>query len=291
MVLISVLGLVLTLSAGANRISREEHHLGHHTQAVFGASCEDLQSTFRSHMLQIASLQASEEMTTATQARLSMRSLRIIRTMRRARTCTWLQDSDSEDIEQVRALAQSFLESNPCTAAARAELEAGTNAETEEISVTSLTHAMQILASEECVAEAAEDEAGPVDAMSEDELVEVVRSGEDAGDNSVEELLMTSETAGSFVQSDVGTVRSFMRRLGAFFFALLMVLACVSGVAAVLALIAYAISNIFFYELTGCSPGQRCGWLFVPYATLLAGGLGALIGLPGCASMAHRVLS
>merc|ERR1719444_149355 len=51
-------------------------------------------------MLQIASLQASEEMTTATQARLSMRSLRIIRTMRRARTCSWIQDSDSEDIKQ-----------------------------------------------------------------------------------------------------------------------------------------------------------------------------------------------
>jgi len=290
MVLVSVLGLVLTFSAGANRISSGVHRVGQHAQADFGASCDDLQTTFRGHLAQISLLQASEDMTTATQARLSMRSFRIIRTMRRARTCSWIQDSDSEDIEQVRGLAQSFLESNPCTGAARAELEAGTNDETEEISVTALSHAMQILMSEDCVAEA-EDGAGRVDAMSEDELVEAVRRGEDAGETAVDELLLTSETAGSFIQSDAGTLRNFLRRLGAFFFALVMVLACVSGVAAVLGLIAYAISNIFFYQLTGCSPGQRCGELFAFSNTLLAGAAGALLGLPGCAAMAHRVLS
>jgi len=287
-----IAAFLLCGSSDANRIA--QHHVSKEVaQADFGASCEDLQSMFRNHLTQMAALQAAhqeEQLSTGTQARFSMRALRIVRTLRRARTCSWVTDSDSEDIMQVQALAQTFISSNPCAPAARAELEAGTNIETEEIGVGTVNRAMQILISEDC--EALPENSDPVEPQSEDELLLAARTAEDDGENQIDELLQqTDSTSGAFIQSESGSVRRFMRRLGAVFLALLMVLACVSGVAAIVALIAFAVTNIFFYRLTGCSVGQRCGWAFVPFWTTLGGAAGALIGLPGCASLTYRVLS
>jgi len=282
-------------SSDANRIALHEVSK-EVAQADFGASCEDLQSMFRNHLIQMAALQAAhqeEHLSTGTQARFSMRALRIVRTLRRARTCSWVTDSDSEDIEQMQAVAQAFISSNPCAPAARAELEAGTNPETEEIGVATVNHAMQILMSEDCEF-TPEDPAGSNEPQSEEDLLLELRASEENTENKIDELLQeTDSTNGAFIQSDARTVRSFMRRLGVVFLGLLMVLACVTGTAAIVALIAFVATNIYMFALSGHTllTGGIAGAYAVGYFSAIGGAAGAFIGLPGCASMAYRVLS
>jgi len=287
-------GFALFSCSAASRIVTHEAANTEVTKAEFGASCDELQTLFRNHLTQVAALQAAhqeEQVSRTTQVRFSMRAFRIIRTLRRARTCSWVTDSDSDDIQQVQALAQTFLASNPCAPVARAELEAGTNPETEEVEVATVNRALQILIAEDCEV-LPENSAGTDEPMSDEEIVSMVRAAEEEGENRVDELLEESEgTNGVFIQSDSGTFHSFMRRLGAVFLALLMILACVSGAGAIVALIAFAVTNIFFYQLTGCGVGQRCGYAFVPFWTTIGAAAGALIGLPGCSSLAYRVLS
>ena len=84
-----------------------------------------------------------------------------------------------------------------------------------------------------------------------------------------------------------------MRRLGVVFLGLLMVLACVTGTAAIVALIAFVATNIYMFALSGHTllTGGIAGAYAVAYFSAIGGAAGAFIGLPGCASMAYRVLS
>merc|ERR1719329_1574799 len=86
----------------------------------------------------------------AGRARLMMRSYSVIRTLRRARTCSWVVDGDSADVEQLRGIVQSMLDDNPCAEAARAELETGVSAETSEIEARKLAGSISILMSDNC---------------------------------------------------------------------------------------------------------------------------------------------
>merc|ERR1711865_39326 len=84
------------------------------------------------------------------QARVTMRTYGIIRTLRRARTCSWVTQNDSDEIEQARGIVQSLLAGNPCAEVARSELESGMSAETAAVEITSIRRAMSVLASDSC---------------------------------------------------------------------------------------------------------------------------------------------
>merc|ERR1711865_1298584 len=84
------------------------------------------------------------------QARVTMRTYGIIRTLRRARTCSWVTQNDSDEIEQARGIVQSLLAGNPCAEVARAELESGSSAETAQVEIASIRRAMSVLTSDSC---------------------------------------------------------------------------------------------------------------------------------------------
>lgn len=134
--------------ADANRI--KSHDLAKakvkKVRTSWGTSCEGLQSNFQSRMDDLqALLDAHQDETTfglTTRSRLTMKTLGIARVMRRARECEWMLNSDSEDIERMQGLVAVMLEGNPCTQAARAELEAGSDNEGE-----GLARALSVLVS------------------------------------------------------------------------------------------------------------------------------------------------
>merc|ERR1712028_49160 len=96
---------VVATSIDAARIAIEHES---DSEFPFSASCEDMQGTFRSRVTAVQALldatnDAQENGTrtpTLAQARITMRTFGVIRTLRRAKDCQWVLDGDSEDIEQ-----------------------------------------------------------------------------------------------------------------------------------------------------------------------------------------------
>merc|ERR1719389_8645 len=99
--------------------------------------------------------------------------LGVARAARRSRDCSWLLDNDGDDLDGLRGVTGTLLASNPCSEAARAEMQAGS--EDEQAQLTSLTRAMSILLSDDCQvvepeqAEEVEDVEGHLE-QAEDEM-------------------------------------------------------------------------------------------------------------------------
>lgn len=273
--------LACVVFAGANRI--KVHEVDSADKTKFGASCEDLQTTFRNR---VAAFQASydaidnfEAISRYTQARLMMRTYGIIRTMRRARNCAWVADDNSEDMEQARGVVQSLLAGNPCAEAARSELEAGSSAETDGDQFRSLQRAMWVLTSDDCEATMPVEEITDLDpdfdpASCEATAMDAVREGEEQVRDAIDEM-DDEEGEGAFIQTDQDALARFFRGLGVVFLMLFFAMACVGAVA----FLGMAIGLMI--GMTEVAFVASEGWSLLLYP-LLGAYAGAGLGLIGC---------
>jgi len=268
--------LVLIASAEAGRISA---HGGSESksQTKFGASCDDLQAIFHNRAVAFKSLLDAnpdlDEIGRVAQARITMRTLVMIRTLRRARTCSWVLENDNDHIEQAREIVQILLAENPCADAARSELATGASDATLEVELQSIHRAMSILASENCeVLESVEqiDNEATLDeeALDESALDIELSETEAAVQDAIDEIVDSpQEGEGAFIQtkSTEGNFGGFMRAIGVVFWTLLLLLACASVyaiigffVTAALSMLAAVVSLEARSFLNICF-GRRCG--------------------------------
>jgi len=272
-----VLVSALVAAAGANRIHTVDKT---ETHVKWGASCDALQTRFHDRLVAFqASVDAipdMDAMSRASQARVTMRTYGIIRTLRRARTCSWVTQNDSDEIEQARGIVQSLLAGNPCAEVARSELESGMSAETAAVEITSIRRAMSVLASDSCESSELPEETGNnegTDAQGQAQLIEAEDRLADAVDGMEE-----GET--SFIQTDskAGSLLGFMRGVGVAFMMIFLLLACAASVALVGIAIGLVITILL--ELLGACNGPDClALLIFPFV----GGYGGVAtGLVGC---------
>jgi len=280
----SLLASVLVGFCGASRI---QAHDNGKSEAKFGATCEDLQTTFHNRLINFQTfLDATDldAMSRTAQVRIMMRTYGIIRPLRRARTCDWVIANDSEEIEQARGIVQTLLAGNPCAEAARSELQAGTHAETAELEVQSLRRAMSVLTSDDCeVGELSEEIA------TADEDVEVqLRNAEDEVQDLIEESASSEE--GAFIQTDseVGFLRGFLRGLAVAFLMLFLLLACAGAVAVITVLI--TVTLVYFAEFGTFILNAPAGLGSAGYLIMPAGMVGGVAGLASCSYQLYTQL-
>lgn len=270
-----VLVSALAALAGASRIQSVEEFK---SQVKWGASCDDLQTRFHDRLVAFqASLDAVPDMDAmgrAAQARMMMRTYGIMRTLRRARTCSWVIQNDSEEIEQARDIVQSLLAGNPCAEAARSELESGLSAETAQVEIASIHRAMSVLTSDSCEPTELPEE---VESNSEGADVELA----EAEDDLVDAIEAMEEGESSFFQADstAGSLRGFMRGIGVAFLMVFLLLAC-AGTAAFIGLL-IGVVIISLLETTGAVTGRNnlIGLMIVPFWTTVGG---LVTGLASC---------
>lgn len=228
---------VMAISTDAARLGTENQGK---SKTPFVASCEDLQSTFRSRVTAVQALLNSHQNATGIssfgQAQITMRVFGVVRTLRRARNCQWVLDGDSEDIEQARSVVQSVLAENPCAEAAMAEMtaEAFESAANE---LQPLQRAMIVLMSESCEVPEQEEAEEAADVEDEDAMEHRLVNSEEETQDHIDELFeqatLESESMaeGSFVQMDAktraGLLAHVLRVVGAIFLAMLLAMVCV----------------------------------------------------------------
>jgi len=270
---VAIASLVLPL-VFAERI--QSHLGGVASKSKFGATCEELQEKFHNRVVNLQTFldeHPEADFGTATQAHLYSRAFGVVRTLRRARECSWVIEGDSGDIAQVRAIVQTFLADNPCASAARAELDAGTLAETEEIQMQSVLRAMSIMNSEDC--QVSDTEEGTIARVDEEEMNaqmdEAMAQAQDYADD------LMDEGSGAFVQMDSQVrwdSRRFMRNLGVAFLFILLALACTGAVALIGGLIVYG-----WARATIRGPQAGFNWAV---GALFGASVGGVVGLAAC---------
>jgi len=266
--------LFIWLSLTSVAASRIQSQADTESDTKFGASCDSLQNRFHTqvHALRVA-LEARTSESAITQARFAMRMHGIIRTLRRAQTCTWVVENNSDDIEEMRGIMQELLAENPCGEAARSELEAGAAAESVQAQMQAMSRALSTLMSDDC--EVSDIQPGDDQAQ----LEEVEEEMQDA----IDEIMDAEDEGEAFIQLDQsGRFRSFMRAVGVFFLMLFLLLACVSAAAFIVALLAAVLGGIL-HALVGVSSGSAGLAEF-----LLGGALGAAVGLVGCVNQLYN---
>jgi len=219
----------LVALVGASRVS-----VNVHSQRRLGTSCEDLHTIFSNRLtVYQESLDAPESDISQTQH--AMRTYGILRTLRRARTCSWVMDADDEDMIAARAIAQTFLSANPCAEAANAEMQTVSTTSVPEEQAVAVTHAMSILMSDTC-----ESTQIPDDAVSFDEATAMdaqMGAMEDDVQDGLDEMMEASQgQEGSFVQLERV---SLFRFLGVIFFLLFLMVVCSYAAYVVIFIVAY----------------------------------------------------
>jgi len=222
---------ILSVSAllalvGASRVKIQSH-----TDAEWGASCDDLHTTFSSRLAafqeSVDSLDIQAGVSRGSQTRQTMRVYGILRTLRRARSCSWVMNTDSEDMVQAQAITQTLLAGNPCADAARSEMEAGSSAGTQEAQAQAMARAVSILMSDTCAASEIPDDA--VSSEDQMELDAQLSEAEEQMQDGMEEMMEASEgQEGSFIQLDASF--RFFRVLGVIFLMLFLLVACIVSV-------------------------------------------------------------
>lgn len=251
------------------------------SQNKFGASCDDLQTMFQNRLnafqTSLDAIPDMDAMSRVSQARVMMRTSGIIRTLRRARTCAWVIQNDSDEIEQARGIVQSLLAGNPCAENARSELASGLSAETAQVELASIRRAMSILSSDSC-----EPTEIPEEAVGNSEGTDLQLT--EAEDNLADAIEAMEEGQSSFLQT--GSVRGFMRGVGVAFLMLFLLLACASAVALIAGVIGYIIALLL--ANAGACSGMGClGLLYIP----MGGGAGGLaVGMAGCSYQLYTQL-
>jgi len=203
----------------------------HETQTKFGATCENLQETFSSRLSAIQETvnqinPEDPQLSRSQQAMLTMRMYGIGRTMRRAKTCDWMQASEGEDgdnAQKARGLVTSLMRVNPCGEAARAELQAA-SADTEEDRAVAMQRAMSIMTSDTCEVTEVEntrEEMAELNDSDEEVDDETIAESEDIVQQNIEEMVESADGAGSsFVESKYAVERMirFLVALAIFIF-------------------------------------------------------------------------
>lgn len=202
------------------------------------------------------------------------------RSLRRARTCSWVVDGNSEDIEQMRGIVQVMLAGNPCAQAARAELEAGASDE----SVESMQRAMRVLVSENCeVTLPPDEEALAINIDNEEELEVQLELAEQQAQEVVDEAMDSAMNEGSSLIDTTrskGMFSSFFRTLAVLLMVVFLLLACsvtafwISAFIALLLILLRVIPNCSFHL-----HAPNCGVSFI----MGFGGVGSVLGFVGCA--------
>lgn len=264
--------LLLVVSVQANRIQL------HKSKTKSGASCDDLEITFRNRLAAFQRFLDEnpdlDAVSRATQLRVMMRTYGIIRPLRRARTCAWVVDDDSAEIEQARDIVQVLLAGNPCAEAARSEVQAGTSAQTPQDEIRSVQRALTILSSESCeVGEVSEETA----ISDGDDVDAEISNAEHVLQDSIDELEDSVSREGAFIQTDsnTGGLLGFMRGVGTVFLVMLLVLVCIPMFAVIGGFIASA--------LLGLSGAPRTPDNLLFGLAFAAGGLtGGVLGIGVC---------
>jgi len=255
-------------------VSANRVHVVKEQRSKILATCDDLEATFHNRIVTFrASLdENADAVSRGAQARMMMRTYGIIRTLRRASTCTWVIQSDNENLEGAREIVQILLAGNPCAQAARSELAVGASAETSEIGVRSLHRALTLLTSDTC--EVNEEIPQQIDDVDVD--VRMNAAEEDLQDT-ILELNDPQGAESAFVQTN--NFRDFMKYIGVLFLLFFLLLACVSAAALIGYALAYGISMLVYWGRTDLY------FLDVEYKLwgLMGGAAAGAFGLSGCA--------
>lgn len=287
----SVLASVVVALTGASR----KVEVGVQANFPFGASCDDLQTTFHNR---VAAFQASldampedDDMSRWQQTRVTVRTMGIIRTLRRARTCTWVIQSDSGELDQARAIVQTLLAGNPCAEAARSELESGLSAETAEIEMAALRRAMSVLASDDCDATYLPE---PQNTEHAEGIDANLIQGEDNLADAIEGMEGMEESGSSFIQTkSAGVFQGVMRAIGVAFLMILLLLACAGAAVLIGIVLAMALGPLVsLYTRRYCSMnGVGCNRADTDMLFgLLAMAGGFVFGFVGCANQMYSQL-
>lgn len=261
--ILSVSALVALV--GASRVQKRVH-----SKNTFGASCDDLQTSFSNRLTtfqeSVDSMNVESGVTRGTQARQTMRAYGIVRTLRRARTCSWVMDADNEDMVKARGIAQILISDNPCADAARSEMQTVSTTSAPQAQVEAMTRTMAILISDTCEASQIPD-----DAVSFDETMEMdeqLGDAEESVQDGLDDLMEASEgQEDSFIQLNNF---SLFRLLGVIFVLLFLLLACSYVAAAVLFFITFALGVMLgMLGLTAASAWLTGGMVVQSGASLL----------------------
>jgi hypothetical protein len=267
MMIRTVLVSVLLGSAQASRIQVQEHNLsGGQTQNKFGATCEELQDNFHGRVAAIQSsldgVDETSELSSMMRTRLTIRMHGIIRTLRRARECSWVLENNSEDLVQMRGLVQQFLAGNPCAEAARVEMQQASEEHPEGIS-----RAMGILLSDDCEAPTPQE-------ITPEELEDEVQEG-------LDELTANSDES-AFMEMDktqrAQLLGRFLRGVAVIFLMLFLVFACVSSALIIGWFVGLAL--LIVLESMGVSLVRQTQFWYPARGAFLLGA----VGLPVCLS-------
>lgn len=211
------------------------------------------------------------------QARFTMKTFAVVRTLRRAKDCEWVVNGNSEEIQAAQNIVRVTLAGNPCAAAAMAELtpEAYQTAAHELIP---LQRAMMVLVSDACVV----PELVELDFENEEGVKEGAQESEEQMANTIDELFEEAAieneggTEGSLMQSQfLGRVFAW---IGAIFFAIVYGFFC-AGPGAVIGLILGVYAAGLYCACCGRGPCQEgFGFMF------LGMGAGGLFGFAQCAA-------
>lgn len=272
---------LVVASAVATRVEVEKFWSARAVErSAWGASCDDLQENFRGRVAGIrTAFDAIEDYETAsrwTSARMMMRAYGLIRTMRRAESCSWVQDDSSEDMADLREVIETLIAANPCAEVARAQLNADTTDDSADDEISSIQRALWALTSDDCNTNVPVEELEGVDA---DRAAQGLRDAEDNLVDSIEQLEEESES--SLIQTDSKFIARLFRAIGVVFLLLLFASVC-TGVMAFLGLalgfLAVTLSSFptpesqlvaaFLYPFIGFYGGAALGLLGCMYRTL-----------------------
>lgn len=171
----------------------------------FGASCADLQAAFHNHAIQLETLRAAEpegQMDRITQVRYDARIMRMLRTIRRARSCPWVRAQDDESKQLMTTVFKTAFSPYRCGQPFMAEVAHASNASSEDRDAM-VVHAFQIAASPDCDAGTgnlpAFDELGKLD---QEEIESMFISEEEEIEDRLDGVLTESEnTTTSLIQT------------------------------------------------------------------------------------------
>lgn len=271
-------GSLLLVSVAAERV--RTHSFQTQSQLKFGATCEELESSFHDRVggLQTLLDAHSTETTfnTAARARFSMRVLGVVRTLRRASSCPWVIDGDSADVAQMRGIVQIMFAGNACAQAARAQIEAGSGPD----DAIAVGRAMSVLASENCEVSSMTDEnTPPMNLDNGPEMESQLDRAEQEAQNSVDDLVDVSmnDEGSAFIEAgSKGRFAGLFRAFGVLLLVLLLLLACTTAAALIGVLIMTALNTFGIHAActeSFCGVGTMLQFMFV----------GGAVGLVGCA--------
>jgi len=274
-----MIACVLLVSTQASRTQVHEG-LEIQSQTKWGASCDTLQDQFHDR---VSSIQASlegltetTELTGVARTRLTMKMYGTLRTLRRAKDCSWVIENDSVDLDQLRGVVQRLLAGNQCAESARLELERGSSEDNAE----SIPRAMSILMSDDCEVPEV-PEGSNTDATPEEQL----QLAEDELQDRIEEI---NDVGSAFIESDKTQVTvGLLRGFGVFLMMLFLLLACTAAAALIVFVLVMATTFLLveFFPHTNfiMSRWNHGNYGMIQQITALTYGGTFLVGLPRCA--------